>query len=579
MSAKFPWAQLGIEPTGDRKAIRSAYAARLKEIDPDEDVAGFADLQEARAEALWLAQEGLWEDHLDDPVEPQQGFAPAFSIDPWQTKADQPPVEDFGVDFGARAVSPDADRVPLGAGWDDVSDALNTDVGDPLAALEVSGTGDVGSTRGQPLPDIEQNEKPARFLTILFPAENAKETRLTLEEYEESAALMHAIVAEAQEAAIDQQGNIEGWLAHYLATAWPRSGPLVEDAITAFGWDRAAGSLDENPAVAFLNERMRSLAFMEELEQPSHKWNVAWTDLRQQGPRPFRLFSGPRINDVNDLLIVLRTQYPDLFEYTYPERVNSYIEPDKPGNPWKWAGLGLIAYLIFVALIADLSPESDGSDTDAPDRSQAFAEWSPTDKQALFDELFGPGVDVLTVAEGVPALETALQRFFRTNPTDETARKQAYDEARRILRYEMEKSAAAAPFEELVALRQHKLDMLRAAREQDGTETCFYAIRNANVPDQVVLDEEFLARERTLAKRLLEADLLRPSDARMPQSASIPGEIVDEVMRSGGFSNDRFNALAGGAGDPAERCDYAIAMLAAILRRPGTVSADLLRIS
>jgi len=41
------WDVLGIAPTADPKAIRRAYAARLKQIDPDRDLASFARLRQA----------------------------------------------------------------------------------------------------------------------------------------------------------------------------------------------------------------------------------------------------------------------------------------------------------------------------------------------------------------------------------------------------------------------------------------------------------------------------------------------------------------------------------------------------
>lgn len=48
----YPWSVLGIAPTGDEKAIRKAYAIRLRETRPDEDPAGFQALLQARDHAL-----------------------------------------------------------------------------------------------------------------------------------------------------------------------------------------------------------------------------------------------------------------------------------------------------------------------------------------------------------------------------------------------------------------------------------------------------------------------------------------------------------------------------------------------
>ena len=51
------WDELGIAPCADRKAIRRAYAARLKKLDPDRDPNGFARLRDAFEWALSRAGE------------------------------------------------------------------------------------------------------------------------------------------------------------------------------------------------------------------------------------------------------------------------------------------------------------------------------------------------------------------------------------------------------------------------------------------------------------------------------------------------------------------------------------------
>src|SRR5215471_18001762 len=50
------WEELGIVPTADAKAIRRAYAGRLRGLDPDQDPAAFQRLRQAFEAALSQAE-------------------------------------------------------------------------------------------------------------------------------------------------------------------------------------------------------------------------------------------------------------------------------------------------------------------------------------------------------------------------------------------------------------------------------------------------------------------------------------------------------------------------------------------
>ncbi len=67
------WPMLGIAPTTDQRAIRAAYAARLKGIDPDSDPGAFVALRAAYERAL--AGESVVAELLPEPEEgPADGF-------------------------------------------------------------------------------------------------------------------------------------------------------------------------------------------------------------------------------------------------------------------------------------------------------------------------------------------------------------------------------------------------------------------------------------------------------------------------------------------------------------------------
>jgi hypothetical protein len=89
MDSAYPWSILGIAPTVDEKAIRKAYALKLRDSRPDENPAGFQALREARDCAL---QERFYLDEAgnDDENERATASTDASSLRPAPVSA--PPV-------------------------------------------------------------------------------------------------------------------------------------------------------------------------------------------------------------------------------------------------------------------------------------------------------------------------------------------------------------------------------------------------------------------------------------------------------------------------------------------------------
>lgn len=78
---RWAWDQLQIAPTGDSRAIKRAYAVKLKSTRPDEDADAFQKLRQAYDHALQLAQAALTDEQEAAPAE-ELTAAPAWEASP-----------------------------------------------------------------------------------------------------------------------------------------------------------------------------------------------------------------------------------------------------------------------------------------------------------------------------------------------------------------------------------------------------------------------------------------------------------------------------------------------------------------
>ena len=129
-----------------------------------------------------------------------------------------------------------------------------------------------------------------------------------------------------------------------------------------------------------------------------------------------------------------------------------------------------------------------------------------------------------------------------------------------------------------MAIKQYELNLIRWLRTNEGAEACAAPQVWYGGQDAFAGDEALTAEGRALARRLLDAGLFREPRPDFPDSAAIPGEVVQAMMERSGMTRAQFDAAANREGPVALQCTYRVTLLEEILRRPGSVSADLLRI-
>jgi hypothetical protein len=265
MTPKQAWKKLGLDPSDDKRAIKRAYAAKLKAIDPDADPKAFLALRQALEIAQWEAEYGGEDDEYE---EEEDVFVPDGPQ--WSAAADD---EDFGqVDPRPEsAPEPLPERLPVNA--------------TPMLADDV---------------DLQQ-----RIDGLIWQEDRAADGDAALVE------AMRRLLADPAMDQVDYASETEEWLARTMAYAMPQSDPVIPMVVAHFGWEARRMNVRETFGLAECAARADDLACLARLSAPSHRWHGAFELLRAPGPSRIGFFDRRKHKAaVVDLLTSLRTHNP-----------------------------------------------------------------------------------------------------------------------------------------------------------------------------------------------------------------------------------------------------------------------------
>ncbi len=551
-SSAFPWSRLGIDPTSDKAAIRKAYADVLRAINPDEDIAGFADLRRARDNALWLADQQI----------PAGGD-------------DYAGADDLGADdgelYGLGSLDDDAEAEDVeDFVWDDSPAGMHPD---PVAAPSGSGPGVAPE-----LSEAQQRAQRAweQLLEVLYPQGQASDDAVTHDELDDGLAALGILIARAEEADLEEQDALDGALAELFARTWPRSAPFVEPANATFHWIGESGTLDERYALRFLNDRLKGMRFHDKVQQPGHPLNKAWVELVRPGRAG--LLDRLRVKrlDVHKLLLGIRERYPELEAHLDPERVASW-EGQGAGsgegfsNARSGFGGALLFVLLFFALMRGFGALMGSGDSDAGNGQPPVAEAAAALKAAQYDivaiEVFGNAtrMDDVKAADAVFAAD--LRKLADTVGNVPGA-------VLSSVRAKALRTGEVADFDGLVARTELRRIWLAAART--SPDQCRQIMQGDFFTTPLSLSREDREREQVLLKRLLDAKFLSSSARPQGGTFSVPGWVLDRATAASGLTPDAVSAALRDPEDPG-RCALEYAMLGAMLEQPGKVPVELLR--
>ncbi len=304
MSPSVAWRLLGLEPTGDRRAVKRAYAAKLKAIDPDKDIGGFLALRDALESAQRAA----------DRI------------------ADAPPSREQGAHFPIEQVGAPKPLVPTTG---------PRQAGDDSA---VSGLAHVKEA-AKPEPDIRDNIAAILSAQMSDPSEP-----------ESLIVAMRQLLADERMQRVEFSSKTEDWLAFILVRTIPRSDPVIPLVTKHFNWMAELRKANRRPMVTSAAQRAVDLDCIESLSEARHPWHDAFTKLREPSPKTLSLKDRLQLKPhVAELLASLRYHNPMVERLFEPAHVKLWDEAvakspvrnhqRKPGISWYgwmligWCGL------------------------------------------------------------------------------------------------------------------------------------------------------------------------------------------------------------------------------------------------
>lgn len=518
----FPWNRLGIAPTADTGAIRKAYADALRAIDPDADIAGFAELRRARDEALWLAAHGDGGGAAEEDD---------YRLGDWD-------------DDAAEA-------------WDDSPSALHPD---PLAPVDPG-----------VMPERSEAQQRAEaawnaLVGVLYPDGAASEEAVTHAELAEGLAALETLIARAEEADLAEHDALDSGLAELFASTWPRSAPFVEPANAAFHWLDESGHLEERWALRFLNQRLKGMRFHAKVQQAGHPLHRAWVELSRPGRAGWRDRLRVKRLDVHKLLTGIRERYPELEAHLDPERVASWDGGSANlGEGRTSAGRGFVGALAAVLLVFALARVAASLMAIIVPGGDALAEADPAQIDAGVAAIFGPGVEMASVRAADPEFAEELGLVLGQSPS----------EALNMVRLKALGSAEIAEADAL-AVRIDLKSIWFAAAQRQSDEACRKVARGDLLGLRLELPEPERAREQALLRQLLEARVLGVTPRGGETRYAVPGWLAAETLRLSGLSQE---ALVAALADPdsPDRCKAESALVEAVRAAPGRVPVEVLK--
>jgi hypothetical protein len=548
------WTTLGIERTSDQRAIRSAYAAKLKNIDVDGDPAAFIALRDAYE---WAREDARYADYYDWDDDDLGGG-----------ELDESEVDLQAANWAANAL-PDEQNSQEVAPPQGVAEQPLTD---QLESLPEETLPDLSSNTEEPEPasaaqnpwvEPDGHELYDAISELLYHAQE-RNRNLMDEEYTKLRNLTDSFIRWLDNATIDEARDYEFALAHLMANTIPRSDVMLNKIPDYFGWENSAGNYDVPEQVEILLERRNANQAMTRLMDPGHRLNAAFNALTSAVETPRK--NGQLRMEVRELIASARTHHPSLVAAFDYDRLAEWEKTLQIGD-WRpgtekaeaekssWVSYWWVAFILFALVrVCASGSQSSNDNTSYTDVNSNFAQM---ELSLAAHEAFGNEVSYLEVKEKNPALAQIMESQWRMNGSGIMFNldiKRVFEQIAR------EKLPYATPdqLRSYWALWADKAASLKI----ESANKCVNFISGSSYDG--FFPPDIKQRNQAVLRDLLLPPVPKSPDVRpsigQPNSLAISGKIIGQVIEKSKLSETAVRDALRGEGSDDVRCTTRIAL-------------------
>lgn len=525
MTMHWAFRHLGIAPTSETSVIRQAYAKRLRAMDLDRDVDGYARLRNARDAALAHVSGHF----VEDPAE----------------------YADDNEELGAGIVAePSSESESL---------VIERESDQPPVANE------------------EQDEiglAQQRIISLLFPQGSTRDADLDPAETDDLLSCFETLKLDPRLDQIDTLALAGDWFANVIASSLPRSDPIVRPTSAFFGWT-SADELLAHPAITAVVARAAALDWRDQLQRPSHRFHRAWKELTKPADENSgRGWVSKR--RVTELLKTVRTRHPSLEADMDWYRVSLWERAANGERSW---GTPLVLLIVlFIQVVRSCVNEVPSPNQPAGiEQPKSPLTNSSADIDAVIRNITGEELAGDRVKHENAPLYAMLETNWQLAKENGTSLADFEKSMQDMLVERIERSWSVGSYDLLRDKMIAKLDVAREISSRDCAAFLggFDISAGGSGPKH--------AQNRMFASALLEIDPRIPlgSEPTDRFEYRIPSPVIVDAMTRSGFSRDQ---LASGLAlnpptpvDPVVACRARIVLREAILAQPKGEALKILR--